>query len=1402
MWCPACDWRGPSDGACCPACGAADLEATDQLAKGRYRLRRQLREDSAKRAFLARDLVRERDVVASLFRPHSGRDVRVLRSLQGLGEHPRVVSVLDGGGEEDQLFLVSEQAPGLSLRELLNEIPGQRLPSARALGIFDQLLEALAYVHARGFLHRDVNPDNIWIDTARDDALRLGGFGFARGMGDRGDSGPVRAAAYSAPEQLLGHPEDGRTDLYAAGAVLYVMLTGRPPFAGASVGEVIARQVSHSIEPDVGIAPALNELLASLLAKRPDLRPTSARAVRERLVRVRKEAAAGSTANRLRAPGAVWVGRREELERAENSVEEALAGGTRWVMLAGEPGIGKTRTAERLMDRARSRGAGSLVGRCAEGGGAPPYWPWLNILRGISRSSGDVFQALPVSIVSVLAELLPELRAEYPDLPALADVDPEQARFRLFDAVAQALQVAADDRGLALLLDDVQWADEASLLLLEFLLREVSDARLLFIATYRDAELEKGGPVERALASAQRTPHALTILLSGLGLEEVRQLAEEIAGRAVSTRIAEGICERTAGNPLFVGEIVRHLQENGLSDALASEDLSPLTQTGLPGGVRAVITQRLARLRDACLAHLQLAAVAGSEVDLSILAPLADLAPAAFVAELGPALRAELLSEDERRPGRLLFSHALIRETIYESLPADVRSEHHRRIAERIESFESDVLEAHLDALAIHRAESCTHADEAERAIDTALAAAQHAAQCLAFERSADHYRRALVILETHAPNEHRRCELLLALADSRARVAVYDSEATQAFEQVAASPSAQRDPALFARAALGLAGAGGRVHEVGRYDPNRVRLLDEALTRLPPTEFALRARVAAQLATELCFSRNRQRVEPLSDEALSCAERARDSALLAFVLDRRHWAFWGPENAEERLRTAQQIIALAEQSNDRDLLMRGHHFQFIDALEIGDIDCVDRELENHEQLAAELGLPLYQWWSKLARACKFILTGRFDEAAELAADAVQTGKRAEHDNALLSFNAQLGVIGREKDRMAETPVREMAERFPEMTAWRCALAVACVESGNEAAAQEELDRLVARRFEDVPRDAVWLTSMSFAAEASAALGDVAAATLLYDRLLPYADRCAVFGYGVACTGSASRFLGMLATTIGRFEDAERHLRSALEINLSMNARPWLAHVECEYARLRLKRDAPGDREAAAEQIARALRTAESLGMGNLLRKLVTLRLHAQGAGSRPGSPDADSARASVLPLLAAPGRMVTLVFSDVVGFTEMTNRLGDESSYRIMREHNAMVRGSLAEHDGYEVELLGDGFLLAFERPTSAIECMRALRRRLCGGDETSQPLQVRVGIHMGEAIQDFDRFFGRSVILASRLSACAAPGEILISDAVREHLPTEGVDLVGASRVVHLKGFADTQKVWEVRA
>ncbi len=1090
------------------------------------------------------------------------------------------------------------------------------------------------------------------------------------------------------------------------------------------------------------------------------------------------------------------AGLRDELERAERSVDAVLEGGARWIGLEGEPGIGKTHTAQRLLAYAGERGARCHEGRCAEGGGAPPYWPWWRVLRGLRRDAPDLFAELPTPVVAALAELLPELRTDHPGLPALPEVDAEQARFRLFDAVTQLLVVAAAGNGLALLIDDLQWADEASLLLFEFLLREASDARLLLVTTCRSAEVADRESVERALSSARRTPHAQTLSLRGMELEEVRALAEKITGGAVSTVAAETILRRTGGNPLFVGEIVRHVQETGAADTLGGDDPSSLARMRLPGGVRAVIERRLERLDAGGLAILRLAAVSGAEVDPFLLAPLVGQTPAGLLEELDPARDAELLREDEGRPGRLRFSHALIRETIYESLSPALRVDLHRQIADRLEALAGDALEMHLDALAVHRAQSCIDTRDAEAAIATAVSAARHSADRLAFEQSADHYRRALSILETYAPDERRRCVLLLALGDARACVAVYDTKASEAFEQVAASPVAQRDPVVFARAALGLAGAGGRVHEVGRSDPERVRMLDQAHTRLPPEEPGLRARVAAQLATELCFSRSRERVPPLSDEALRLAEGVGDPALRAFVLDRRHWAFWGPENAEQRLEIALQIAALAEEGGDRDLLMRAHHFLFIDALEIGDIDGVDRELEAQDLLSAELGLPLYRWWSKLGWACRSIITGRFDEAAALAGEAVQVGQLAERDNALLSFSAQMGVIVREKDRMEEAPVREMVEQFPEMAAWRCALAVACVESDNDAAAREEIERLAGRRFEDIPRDALWLTSMSFAAEASAALEDENAASILYERLLPYADRCAVFGYGVACTGSASRFLGMLATTIGRFDDAEAHLRVAHEVNLSMNARPWLAHVEYEYARMRLRRNAPGDREAAAQQIERARQSAESLGMGNLQRKLGALRSQAEAGGlARPAEPGGVRA----MPSLAAPGRPVTLVFSDVVGFTEMTNDLGDEASYRVMGEHNAVVRELLAKHGGYEVELLGDGFLLAFASPAAAIACTQELRRRLARDGATSRPLQVRVGIHTGEAIQEFDRFFGRSVILASRLSASAEPGEILVSDAVHQQLSDETA-AAASPRMVHLKGFSEPQRVWEV--
>jgi class 3 adenylate cyclase len=380
-----------------------------------------------------------------------------------------------------------------------------------------------------------------------------------------------------------------------------------------------------------------------------------------------------------------------------------------------------------------------------------------------------------------------------------------------------------------------------------------------------------------------------------------------------------------------------------------------------------------------------------------------------------------------------------------------------------------------------------------------------------------------------------------------------------------------------------------------------------------------------------------------------------------------------------------------------------------------------------------------------------------------------------------------------------------MVKSNPQIVGWRARLIQLYAEFGREEDARREFERLAADDFASIPADALWLVSACYVAEACAVLRDGKRAELLYGLLLPHAKRSIVV-VNAAVNGPVERYLGQLAATLGRYEDAARHFEAAIDFDRRLGARPLLARAQIDHARMLLERAAPGDRERALRLANEALGIAHALGMQLVTERALALKLEIQGIeGSdtkrsvyavatlvQTSRPDLGSA--------AAPDGTVTLVFSDMEGFTRMTESLGDMAAHQVVQAHNRIVREQTTAHGGREVELRGDGFLLAFSSARQAALCAIALQRAMAAHNAANggRPIRIRIGIHTGEALRDADKFFGRSVIQAFRIADLAAGQEILTSSLTAELLRSAGDLRFGAEREVELKGLEGSHRVY----
>jgi class 3 adenylate cyclase len=436
------------------------------------------------------------------------------------------------------------------------------------------------------------------------------------------------------------------------------------------------------------------------------------------------------------------------------------------------------------------------------------------------------------------------------------------------------------------------------------------------------------------------------------------------------------------------------------------------------------------------------------------------------------------------------------------------------------------------------------------------------------------------------------------------------------------------------------------------------------------------------------------------------------------------------------------------------------------------------------------------------------LVDGRIDDAERLAQEALSTGQRTEGANAMQMYGAQIFALRREQGRLGEMEagIKGFVQMYPAVPAWRTALALLSADLGREKEAREQLEVLAANDFAALPRDGNWPVAMALLSEVCAFLRDTERAEGLYDALRPWEDLCILIGPAIDCYGAASRCMGLLAATMGRWDDAERHFEHALKKNTEMGAGRWIVWTRLQYATMLAERDAQGDQHKALALLSDSLDVAQRLGMKRALEDSLSLKLKIQGVNLSDIGTSIDTVAREALaeqPDLkphAAPDGTVTIMFSDIEGSTAMADRLGDARFMDVLREHNAIIREQVKVHGGFEVKSEGDGFMVAFQSAGKALACAAATQKALATRNDTAEePVRVRMGLHAGEVIKEGEDFFGRNVIMAARVASQANGGEILTSGVVKALLSGSNVAW-GDSRKVELKGLSGEHEIWAV--
>lgn len=929
----------------------------------------------------------------------------------------------------------------------------------------------------------------------------------------------------------------------------------------------------------------------------------------------------------LRVPSPFpFVGRSAEFEKLRLLLPTAEGERRRVVLLGGAPGSGKSRLVREFAAEAARAGALVLYGAC-DAVVPAPFGPFSQALeRLVAVLDTDELRASLGTSAGELTRLLPELPDLLGELEAPTHADPDTERHRLHTIVTDLLERVSRRRPVVLVIEDCHWADAPTLLLLRHLARSPWSGRVLLFATFRDVEAEVPSGLAQTLADLRRADDVLRLGLEGLSDREVGEFVQRVSqdeGGSDLSELARSIWDLTGGNAFLVCELWRALVETHVVEIVDRKLRlrgSPAA-LGTPESVREVVTGRLARLEGATRAVLELAATAGTEFELAVIAQGSGLGGGELARALEEAVRSGLIIELPARNLAYRFTHELVRRAVYDRLSGLRRADLHLRVGEVLEAAERRSVRALAD-LAHHFAAAAA-VDGVDRAVEYNVQAALAAAAALAFEEAEEMLATAL---ELGIEDPARRAEVLLDLGITRHKA----GRALEALDALTAAAQIARelgDAHLLSRAAIGYEDASWRPGAL----PGAVELLEEAAVALGGEQSELRVGLLAALARALDLHGERERGAVIRASAIELARRLEDRVGLATTLVRSYWAR-GTTSTGEIIEMLSEAKALGHELGDTELQADAMSWRAPAFVTIADIPSARAEVAALREIAEITRQPFYLHVASHYGAAIALSDGRLDVADELARRSEEAGRGLTGRDASGTYGIQMFSLRREQGRLAElaSVIRILSSREHRGGPWRPGLASLLAELGMETEARRELARIASEGL-DALRASLWLASLTYIVDACAATDDEAMAALAYPQLEPLARTNVMIGHLVVYYGAADRYLGMLLATLGEWEPAEEHFERALEANAAMDAMTWLAHTNYQYARMLLRRG--GEHRQRAEPLLTAAdRLAARIGMSGLRKRIAAL-----GAPARPAEPpDGLSAREiQILRLLA-----------------------------------------------------------------------------------------------------------------------------------------------------------------------
>jgi class 3 adenylate cyclase/tetratricopeptide (TPR) repeat protein/ABC-type lipoprotein export system ATPase subunit len=891
-----------------------------------------------------------------------------------------------------------------------------------------------------------------------------------------------------------------------------------------------------------------------------------------------------------------FVGRTNEIGMLLDRWELVKGDQGQAVFVSGEAGIGKSRLVDALEERLQEDQHELIRLQCSPYHATSAFYPViqrLNRFAGFSPADNETMRAEkfstmirrygenPSDVGSIYAELL---SLDVGDEFKLLNLSAQQRKELIVRTLANRLLVAAKIAPVLLVVEDAHWIDPSTSEVLKEVVSRMHGAAILVVVTHRP---------EWTAGWATGLAQVTTLAIGRLTKQQMRELIESMLA-GVSDQLADRIADRTDGVPLFVEELTRSILESGKAAPLNVE---------IPDSLQGSLMARLDRLTATAKEVAQVASVIGREFDRGLLSKVAGLDEQALDEALLQLMSSQLVVVGGVVRDALIFRHALIQDTAYQSLLSRQRRHYHEAIAKVLIDAYPDLVVTQPELIAQHY----VRAQQIELAFPYWMRAGERALGRSANYEAVDHFQNALAIAE-HLPEgaaqQKEVLEVTLKLGEALSAAGRL-SDSVAKYKLTAQLAREAGDTKSFIRSALGF--------DVAQFLSAKslaesLQLLTEAMGKIDPKDQGLRCQLLRRLARAYSFLGDSKNSAKCHAEGIKLARKLGDKtslfelSVLSFLTPT---TVKSATEANDRIDQVDELKRLSASISDDDARGRALSIDVYISTELGNRARADRAVDELEELGTLRQRLSLIWLARNARTMMAILDGKFTTAETLAGEALSLGRQTHGTDVDGVYGMQMFAIRREQSRLSEVaPVmKHFIEESPGETTWLPGFALIAADLGYRDAAQSRLSELARTGFA-MPLDAKRSTSLSFVAEVAVSLDDTEAAQTIYDYMLEYKDMTITAGVATVCFGAASRYLGMLSAALGDFEEAAAHFEHALEMNAASGSRPWLAHAQAEYANLLHKIGSKKALQRASSLSAQAWATAAELDMVRLKKRL------------------------------------------------------------------------------------------------------------------------------------------------------------------------------------------------------